>query len=165
MLRKYTAPFPFDVTLQEDIIHRTSAALRQAFIQCLQNNFEDSDLSGPKSICLKVLESWSILIFTHEICVYRGCIANMPKDLNYILVFPRELSTTKPTHPSDPHLQDLLSRVSLKPGMSEIRVWTVWTYSELFCSLCAIPLRVKGPENTFEPRLHKECLHAWKENQ
>ena len=57
MLRKYTAPLPFDVTLQEDIIHRTFAALRQVFIQWLQNNFEASDLSGLKSVCLKVLES------------------------------------------------------------------------------------------------------------
>lgn len=87
MRRKYTALFPFDVALWEDISHRTLAAFRQAFIQGPGTN---SEVLASLDQSPSVLRFWKVSrvsLFTCELCVYRGCIANWPGDLNYILCF------------------------------------------------------------------------------
>ena len=57
MRRKYTALFPFDAALWEDISHRTLAAFRQAFRQGPGTHFEVLTSLDQSPSVLKILES------------------------------------------------------------------------------------------------------------
>ena len=57
MRRKYTALFPFDAALWEDICHRTLAAFRQAFRRGPGTDLEVLTSLDQSPSVLKILES------------------------------------------------------------------------------------------------------------
>lgn len=153
MLRKYAAQFPFDVTLKESITHGTFAALRQAFIQCLQNYLDPSDPSRQSPSVSTLWKVSRFPLFIYEICIYKVCIANMPRDLNYIFMFLWGLYITESMHRPGPH-SPRLCILGLSQA-SSFRVWSmdVQIFLQLSCSHLCPPLIVKCPGNTFEARI------------
>lgn len=162
MLRKYTALFPFDVALWEDISHRTLAAFRQAFIQGPGTNFEVLASLDQSPSVLRFWKVSRVSLFTHELCICRGCIANWPGDLNYILCFLEDfLPPSQPTLLAHTSQDPLLSQAFLKLAMSELRAMTVRT--SLWVILCSnAPSRweLSVLKTPFEPGLHKEWMHV-----